>query len=270
MFYFLLNSFMTYNFILIAAAVIPAVFLMVRVWRADRLEKESPTLMMQLVKGGILSALLALVEERVCCWILDAAVPKDTVLYNVLLYFAIVAVAEESSKYIFLKRNSWNSPEFNSQYDGVVYAVFTSLGFALWENISYHSRPRMLRRVQGRVLRFCKKISELRKACRLKGLPGPLPALPGFAARRLRFHCLHPAGCRGLVFYRLCRSAVHRFLYSCRKAVKKGQSHHLIPGETPRVNAAGSPRGKRGRNHGTFSIWESGGKSRFDPACRRA
>lgn len=137
MFYFLLNSFMTYNFILIAAAVIPAVFLMVRVWRADRLEKESPALMMQLVKGGILSALLALVEERVCCWILDAAVPKDTVLYNVLLYFAIVAVAEESSKYIFLKRNSWNSPEFNSQYDGVVYAVFTSLGFALWENISY-------------------------------------------------------------------------------------------------------------------------------------
>ncbi len=137
MFYFLFESFMTYNFILIAAAVIPAVFLMIRVWRADRLEKESPALMWQLVKGGILSALLALVEERVLCWLLDAAVPKDTVLYNVLLYFLIVAVAEESSKYIFLKRNSWNCPEFNCQYDGVVYAVFTSLGFALWENISY-------------------------------------------------------------------------------------------------------------------------------------
>ena len=27
--------------------------------------------------------------------------------------------------------------EFNCQYDGIVYAVFTSLGFALWENISY-------------------------------------------------------------------------------------------------------------------------------------
>ena len=137
MFYFLLESYMTYNLILIAAAVIPAVFLMVRVWRADRLEKESPALMLQLVKGGIFSALLALVEERVCSWILDAAVPKDTVLYNVLLYFVLVAVAEESSKYLFLKRSSWNSPEFNCQYDGLVYAVFTSLGFALWENISY-------------------------------------------------------------------------------------------------------------------------------------
>ena len=137
MFYFLFESFMTYNFILIAAAVIPAIFLMVRVWRADRLEKESPELIRRLVMGGIFSALLALVEERICCWILDACVEKETVLYNVLLYFVVVAVAEESSKYLFLKRNSWSSPEFNSLFDGVVYAVFTSLGFALWENISY-------------------------------------------------------------------------------------------------------------------------------------
>ena len=54
-----------------------------------------------------------------------------------ILYFGIVALAEESSKYIFLKRNTWKNPEFNCQYDGVVYAVFVSLGFALWENISY-------------------------------------------------------------------------------------------------------------------------------------
>ena len=137
MFYFLLEPILTYNFILIAAAVIPAIFLMVRVWRADRLERESPRLMWQLVKGGILSSLLAMVEERVCSWILGATVPEKSALYNVLLYFVIVAVAEESSKYIFLKRNSWNSPEFTSQYDGVIYAVFTSLGFGLWENISY-------------------------------------------------------------------------------------------------------------------------------------
>gem|GEM_PF-5601606 len=40
MFYFLLEPIITYNFILIAAAVIPAVFLMIRVWRADRLEND--------------------------------------------------------------------------------------------------------------------------------------------------------------------------------------------------------------------------------------
>ena len=32
---------------------------------------------------------------------------------------------------------SWNNPAFNCRFDGIVYAVFVSLGFALWENINY-------------------------------------------------------------------------------------------------------------------------------------
>ena len=36
-----------------------------------------------------------------------------------------------------LKRCTWNHPAFNCQFDGVVYAVFVGLGFALWENIQY-------------------------------------------------------------------------------------------------------------------------------------
>ena len=137
MFYFLLRPIMTYNYILIAAAAIPAIFLMIKVYQSDHLEKESPALLYTLVKAGILSSLLALVEERVFCYVLDQFVEPNTVKYNVILYFCIVAIAEESSKYIFLRKNSWNNREFNCLYDGVVYAVFVSLGFALWENISY-------------------------------------------------------------------------------------------------------------------------------------
>jgi RsiW-degrading membrane proteinase PrsW (M82 family) len=137
MFYYLLRPIMTYNFILIAAAVIPAVFLMVRVYRSDRLERESPWLLWRLVKAGIFSSLIAMVEERIASRILGLFAEEGTVIYNVILYFVIVAVAEESSKYLLLRRETWRSPEFNSQYDGVVYAVFVSLGFALWENISY-------------------------------------------------------------------------------------------------------------------------------------
>lgn len=137
MFYFLIQPILTYNFILIASAVLPAIFLMRKAYHSDRLEKESPSLLWTLVKAGILSSLLALVEERLLSLFLNASVPQNTVLYNVILYFGIVAFAEESSKYLFLKRNTWNNPEFNCRYDGVVYAVFVSLGFALWENISY-------------------------------------------------------------------------------------------------------------------------------------
>ena len=137
MFYYLVRPIVYYNYLLIAAAVIPAIFLMIRVYKSDHLEKESPDFLYKLVRAGVLSSLLALVEERIFCYVLDQYVEPNTVKYNVILYFCIVAVAEESSKYIFLRKNSWNSREFNCQYDGVVYAVFVSLGFALWENISY-------------------------------------------------------------------------------------------------------------------------------------
>lgn len=137
MFYFLLEPILVYNWVLILAAIIPAIFLMVKVYKSDRIEKESGYLLRQLATAGIIATLLALIEERVGEWILSCFVPSDTLLYQIILYFGIVAFAEESSKYILLKRKTWENIEFNCQYDGVVYAVFVSLGFALWENINY-------------------------------------------------------------------------------------------------------------------------------------
>lgn len=137
MFYYLAAPIAVYNIILIAAAVIPAAFLMAKVYKSDRLDKESTQILWQMVKAGILAALLALVEEKILFAVAGSLFPEESTMYNVILYFVIVAGAEESSKYIFMRRATWNSPEFNCQYDGVVYAVFTSLGFALWENISY-------------------------------------------------------------------------------------------------------------------------------------
>lgn len=136
MFYFLLTPILTYNFILVAAAVIPAIVLMIKVYNSDRLEKESPHMLWVLVRSGIFSALIALVLERIFGSLLSATV-QDQGLYQVLLYFVVVACSEEGAKYFMLKKTSWDSDEFNCQFDGIVYAVFVSLGFALWENISY-------------------------------------------------------------------------------------------------------------------------------------
>ncbi len=136
MFYFFLPALMSYNVILIAAAVIPALFLMVRVYQLDRLERENPYLTWALIRAGIFSSLIAMVAERVLSALLRAGV-KDAEVYNILLYFVIVAFSEEGAKYFMMRKNTWGSREFNCQYDGIVYAVFVSLGFALWENISY-------------------------------------------------------------------------------------------------------------------------------------
>ncbi len=137
MFYFIFPAFLTYNFILIAAAVIPAVFLMLKAYRSDRLERESPRLLWNLVVAGVLSSLIALLSERILSALLNLISDKGSTAYNVLLYFGVVAFSEEGAKYFMLKRRTWKSPEFNCLYDGIVYALFVSLGFALWENISY-------------------------------------------------------------------------------------------------------------------------------------
>ena len=137
MFYFLVEPLLSYNFLLIAAAVIPAVILMLKVYQADRLEKESRVLLWQLAKAGILSSLIAMVAEKILNYLLISFVDIGSTAYYVLLYFVVVAVSEECSKYFMLKRHTWHSPEFNCLFDGVVYAVFVSLGFGLWENISY-------------------------------------------------------------------------------------------------------------------------------------
>ena len=52
---------MTYNIILIFAAVIPAIGLMIYVYKADHLEKESPAMLWRLIIAGVLSSLIALV-----------------------------------------------------------------------------------------------------------------------------------------------------------------------------------------------------------------
>ena len=123
--------------VLAAAAIIPAVVLLIKVYQADRLEKEPVSLILSLVFFGVLSTAIAMVLEQVGTAVLGNYLPEGSVAYNAVLYFGIVAFSEEGAKYLLLKKRTWRNINFNCQFDGVVYAVFVSLGFALWENISY-------------------------------------------------------------------------------------------------------------------------------------
>ena len=123
--------------LLIAAAVIPAVVLLIQVYRADRLEKEPASLLLWLVLLGVAAMELAALTEREETQLLRLLLPPDSALYNLIWCFAVVAFSEEGFKYLLLRRKTWHSPEFNCTFDGVVYSAFLSLGFALWENIHY-------------------------------------------------------------------------------------------------------------------------------------
>ena len=145
------------HLVLIAAAVLPALFLLNQIYRSDRLEKEPVTMLLGLVLCGVIATELASLAEQGGVWLLNRLFlgafssglqgggwrgfgttwQPSLNLYYLLFFFVVVAVSEEGIKYLLLRLRTWRSREFNCSFDGVVYAVTLSLGFALWENIQY-------------------------------------------------------------------------------------------------------------------------------------
>lgn len=123
--------------IYIIAAILPALFLMRYIYRKDTIEKEPPQMLVSLVFLGVAAALVAIVLESIGKGILAAFIAEDSPAYTIIMAFLVVAVVEEGAKFFFLKRRTWRDPNFNYRFDGIVYAVFISLGFAAFENISY-------------------------------------------------------------------------------------------------------------------------------------
>ena len=121
----------------IVAAVLPALFLMRYIFLQDAVESEPKGLLFSLVVAGALAVVPVMFLEYTGQYLLSLIVPVDTKLFPVLLMFLVVAPSEEGCKYFFLKRRTWHHPAFNYRFDGLVYAVFVSLGFAALENIGY-------------------------------------------------------------------------------------------------------------------------------------
>ncbi len=123
--------------IMIVAAVLPAVVLLIYVYRKDVTEKEPGSLLVTLLLLGALSTVFASITEVLGQYVLDSINFESETLKNAILYFIVVALSEEGFKYLLLRRRTWKEPHFNCTFDGVVYAVFVSLGFAIIENIKY-------------------------------------------------------------------------------------------------------------------------------------
>ena len=121
----------------ILAAILPAAFLLRYIYRHDTVEKEPPGLLFKLLVMGVLAALCSGVLERLGETVLNALVDPGSPVYTIILAFLVVALVEEGMKCLLLKRCTWRDPNFNYRFDGIVYAVFVSLGFAAYENILY-------------------------------------------------------------------------------------------------------------------------------------
>lgn len=121
---------------LLLAALVPAAFLMVQVYRLDRIEKEPAGLLLKLALFGALSGLAAGAIEGALTRVLDVTLGGST-LRLVLENFLAVALVEEACKHWVVLKFAWNHPAFDYRFDAVVYCVFSALGFAALENILY-------------------------------------------------------------------------------------------------------------------------------------
>ena len=121
---------------LIAAALLPPLILIWIVDRMDKLEREPRSLLWGLFLRGMLAMFPILVLEVVADQFIDFFSWRPLV-YLFLAYFVVPGFVEEGIKYRVLLRRTWRDPNFNYRFDGVVYAVFVSLGFAAVENVMY-------------------------------------------------------------------------------------------------------------------------------------
>lgn len=123
---------------LMLLAVFPSIYLIRYVYRMDGVEKEPVGLLAKVFFAGVLSAVPAVAAELMLQR-LFAGIFTNTegVAYLLAENFIGVALVEEFCKREAVRRRVWNNPEFNCTFDGIVYCVCGSLGFATIENILY-------------------------------------------------------------------------------------------------------------------------------------
>lgn len=119
--------------VLLGMAVLPVVLLLIYIYKKDKFQHEPLKLLLAALGMGMLSVLPIIFVER---WLssLNPADGESGALYTA---FVVAGCVEEGFKLLFLYWLIWRNKHFDEYFDGIVYAVFVSLGFALVENIMY-------------------------------------------------------------------------------------------------------------------------------------
>lgn len=130
---------------LIVISTVPICIYSFYMFIRDKYEKEPIYLLLVGLTLGILSGYpIILIEIK----LVELVFFKNIILGNIIfenLYnsFVVAGLTEELIKFIILYIVfRWNK-NFNEKFDGIVYAVFIGLGFALIENILYVTNPRL-------------------------------------------------------------------------------------------------------------------------------
>lgn len=122
---------------LLLLAIAPGIAICLYIYAKDKFNREPASYLLWSFILGVLSALMAVIIELIGEPVLSTIVKADSFQYQVALAFIVVAAAEEGCKYFMLKRYAYRKPEFDEPFDGIIYSVMVSMGFATLENIMY-------------------------------------------------------------------------------------------------------------------------------------
>lgn len=117
-------------------AIAPAALILYYIYKQDYVAKEPPKTLVRMFMWGAFLVVPASILENI--WFINP-LGTDVADYFMLSFFNI-ALIEEGLKYLIFIMFIWKGEkEYDEFFDGIVYAVFISLGFATVENIFYVS-----------------------------------------------------------------------------------------------------------------------------------
>jgi len=123
---------------LLAISSAPGACIILYIYLKDKHEREPAGL---LVKSFLLG-IAAVIVTFLISFPLEMFVPTDEqdLTQQAIHAFVLVGLVEEFSKFLFVRGIVYHDNHFNEPFDGIVYSVMVSMGFATLENILYVSQ----------------------------------------------------------------------------------------------------------------------------------
>lgn len=122
---------------LLITAIVPVFIIIIYIYIKDKFEKEPKRLLLlSFISGSIVSVLITTLLYSG----FDVFLPLKnnySLQQQFIKAFFVVGLTEEFSKYIIVRYVSQPQKAFNEPFDGIIYAVMVSMGFAATENIMY-------------------------------------------------------------------------------------------------------------------------------------
>jgi RsiW-degrading membrane proteinase PrsW (M82 family) len=120
--------------LVLLASLAPVFIILFYIYFRDKYDKEPIGLLVKSLIAGMLVVIPILLVGKV---LVGIAPPMGRIGQAAYRAFIVAGTTEEVFKFLVLYLLVWNSPSFNEKFDGIVYAVFVSLGFAAVENVLY-------------------------------------------------------------------------------------------------------------------------------------